>query len=133
MTRTLLPARRQSYSTEFDHDGIHYHSSASIYGNVVNKDIQWGEVFLTATGRNTNSQIGAMAADSAVLVSLALQYGTPLHALRKALGRDSSLDSGETGAEQNNPEVVTYSGPIGVMLDCMAKWRDEWLSQQKET
>ena len=26
MPRTLLPARRQSYSTEFDHDGIHYHA-----------------------------------------------------------------------------------------------------------
>lgn len=130
-TRRRLPNRRQSYNYEFEHDGIVYVASASVYG--INfkdpREVDWGEVFLSpAAGKNVDSKIGQLASDSAVLVSLALQYGTPLNTLRKALCRDSTLDSGES-PEAGLPEMITYSGPIGVMLDQMAKWRDQWLKE----
>lgn len=133
MARKKLPNRRQSYSMAFQHQNIDYTATASIYGAtdypLAVQDVLWGEVFLSPSGRNSESQVGAMARDSAVLVSLALQQGTPLNTLRKALCRDSSLDAAETET-QGLPEIVAYSGPIGIMLDQMAKWRDEWLKEQ---
>ena len=62
------------------------------------------EIFL-GNGR-AGSDIDAAAKDSAVVCSIALQFGVPVEVIRKALLRDS----------QGRP-----SGPLGAALDLLAK------------
>ena len=96
MTRERLPNRRPSEVVEFDHDGIRYRGSVS-----------WGlpgceprEVFLD--GGRVGSAVHGASRDSAVAVSLALQHGAPLQAIRAALTRN----------EDGSP-----AGPLGALLD----------------
>ena len=63
-----------------------------------------GEVFLQ-TGK-TGTEIEAMARDLAVVASIAVQHGTDLALLRKAL---ISLDDGRP------------AGPLGAFLDLLAE------------
>lgn len=77
----------------------------------------WGRKFVAGIGRasegdpirevwintgRTGEQAETLARDSAVLISLGLQYGVPLSAMRRAIMRD--LDG-------------QPSGPIGKLLD----------------
>lgn len=67
-------------------------------------DLSVGEVFMNI-GKD-GAILGAMSHDSAVLASLAMQYGCPLDAIRAALLR--------------NPNG-TAAGPIGAVLDMIAE------------
>ena len=62
-----------------------------------------GEIFLS--NHRVNSMAGIMASDAAVVASIALQYGVPIHVIRHALMRDS---------------IGKPSGPLGVVLDRLA-------------
>ena len=93
--RRLLPNRRRHESFAFQHEGIDYVASVGFY---LNGGI--GEIFLNA-GR-PGCAVNVVAHDAAVTISLALQYGTPLAAIRKALLK---LPNGQ-GA-----------GPLGKALD----------------
>lgn len=123
--RHRLPSRRQSYTTEFVHQGKRYVASASIYP--FHDDLVWGEVFLNYP---LGGEIADLARDAAVLVSIALQYGAPLLEIRKSLTRLEPRDQpGLTlSVIQEWPDAA---GPVGTFIDLLSQWRDEWLAQTK--
>lgn len=92
--RQILPQRRACETFDFEHDGSCYTATLGRHetGTI-------GEVFLN--GRRHNN---AVMRDAAIAVSLALQYGTPLETLRKAMTRNGD------GAA---------SSPIGKLLDLL--------------
>jgi hypothetical protein len=98
MNRTPLPQRRSHEVFSFHHWGQKFH--AGIGRATPSAPIQ--EVWIN-TGK-TGTQAETLARDSAVLISLGLQYGVPLNAMRKAIMRD--LDG-------------KASGPIGCLLDLL--------------
>jgi hypothetical protein len=81
--RCRLPNRRASLTFGFECGPHHYVATISYFPNtgVV------AEIFL-GNGR-AGSDIDAAAKDSAVVASIALQYGVPVNVIRKALLRDS--------------------------------------------
>jgi len=100
--RHSFPNRRPSETLEFEHEGHKYRSSVSYdrHGRPL-------EIFLT-TGK-PGTGVETVSRDAAVAVSLALQHGTPLETLRKAITR---LDDGRP------------AGPLGVLLDAVARGGD---------
>jgi hypothetical protein len=80
--RTRLPNRRANLTFAFEHAGHRFIATTAFFHNR-----QPGEIFLS-NGR-AGSSLDAAVRDSAILASLALQFGAPLAVLRKALGRDS--------------------------------------------
>jgi hypothetical protein len=82
---------------EFDLDGMHFVASAGFFetGGLA-------ELFLRAG--KPGSAVEVASHDAAVVVSLALQFGTPLNAIRKAL---TKLPDG------------TAAGPLGRALDML--------------
>ena len=99
MSRAIIPNRRPSWTFEFKHEGHAYLGSVSLdrFGRPL-------EVFLT-TGR-PGSGVETVSRDAAVAVSLALQYGTPVDTLRRAM---THLDDGSP------------AGPLGALLDLVAR------------
>jgi hypothetical protein len=96
--RTRLPNRRAS--TTFAYEcGVHrYVATVSFFEN---GDL--AEIFI-GNGR-AGSHVDAAAKDSAVVASIAFQYGIPVDVIRKALLRDSH---------------GTPSSPLGAALDLLA-------------
>lgn len=98
MSRESLPARRGSETIEFEHGGsrctatVSYFSTGSI-----------AEIFLNQGKVSSGADIAAR--DSAVVASIALQYGVPVDVIRHALTR--------------NPDGGA-AGPLGVLLDLLA-------------
>jgi len=78
MTRESFEPRRQGEAFEFTHGNVPYHVVANRL-----PDGKLGEVFIDAG--KTGSDADIVADEAAVLVSLALQYGTPLSTIRAAL------------------------------------------------
>ncbi len=74
------------------------------------------ELFLDAPKRD--SMFGAMLADAAVVISVALQHGVPAVALAKSIGR---LPAGPVAAVDldNAPGRKVPSSPIGAALDLL--------------
>jgi hypothetical protein len=97
--RQRLPNRRRSETFGFECSALKYTATVSWFD-----DGRLGEVFLG--NHRADSHADACARDSAILASLALQFGAPLDVLRKALLRDS----------QGCP-----STPIGCALDLIAE------------
>lgn len=100
MSRTPLPNRRA-------HEAFHFY--------------HWDQKFIAGVGRavpsapisevwintgKTGTQAETLARDSAVLLSLALQYGAPLSAIGRALTRNADGSA---------------SGPIGALVDLMER------------
>jgi hypothetical protein len=79
--RERLPNRRASMTFEFIQGGHRYTATVSMFPGTS----RLAEVFL-GNGK-TGSDADAAAKDAAVSVSVALQHGTPLEAIRKALLR----------------------------------------------
>ena len=77
MSRSRLPDRRNSISGVYEHGGIKDHCSASYQNGAV------AELFLD--GPHIGSAANIVAKEAAVLLSLALQHGTPLETIRAAL------------------------------------------------
>ena len=99
--RIRLPNRRLNESLAFTCNGLRYIAS---FGSFENGDL--AEVFLGNSKAGSHSD--AAAKDSAIICSLALQFGVPLDAIRHALLHDS----------QGNA-----SSPLGVALDLYAATR----------
>lgn len=104
MSRERLPARRQNISLEFDHfnpDGraFHYTATVGFY-----EDGRIGEVFVGSTKIGTDADIAIK--DSAIALSLALQYGCPIEVFQKTFLRRPNGD----------PE-----GPLGTLIDIITK------------
>jgi hypothetical protein len=81
MPRERLPNRRPNRTEVFDRDGIGMTMMLGSY-----PDGRLGEVFLNASP--ANSTIDVLLSDAAIITSLALQYGVPLHEITHALKRD---------------------------------------------
>lgn len=83
--RRILPQRRYCETFEFAWGGLdrRYAVTLGFYD-----DGDLGEVFIT--GGKSGEQVEAVARDGAVLLSLALQHGTPLDAIASAITRDSA-------------------------------------------
>ena len=79
--RERLPNRRSCESFEFRHAGHSFKLCAGFYA-----DGRIAEIFLSAN--HIGSPIESIARDSAIIASLALQFGAPLETIRAALTRD---------------------------------------------
>jgi len=82
MTRELLPSRRQAEN--FD---ISFHNVAVSVGFGYYDDGRVGEVFLST--RKAGSMVDISARDTAVLMSLLLQYGCSPKIIMRALTADA--------------------------------------------
>jgi hypothetical protein len=100
MNRTPLPNRRMHEVVRFSHWGLDY--IVGLGRSRPTADVT--EVFLNCAKSGTQAE--TLARDSAVLLSLALQYGVPLDAIGHAITRDSD----------GKP-----SGPIGALVDLMGE------------
>ena len=99
MTRRRLPNRRLSETYGFRWASMDFTTTISRFD-----DGAVAEVFLT--NGKVNSQADTAARDSAVVASIALQFGASVETLRKALLRDA----------RGEP-----SGPLGVALDMISE------------
>jgi len=93
-----LPNRRECEGFDIEALGLRFHATVGRFA-----DGRLAEVFIT--NHKAGSMAGILASDSAVLCSIALQYGAPLDELRHALKRDGR---GEPAS------------PIGAALDRIA-------------
>jgi hypothetical protein len=96
--RERLPNRRLCESFGFACNGLQYTASFSRF-----VDNRLAEIFISNAKAGSHSD--AAAKDSAVVCSMALQYGAPLDVIRKGLLRDP----------QGRP-----SSPLGCALDLIA-------------
>jgi ribonucleoside-diphosphate reductase alpha chain len=101
MNRERLPNRRASKTFAFQCGGMNYAATVSHFD-----DGRLAEIFLT--NHKSGSDADAAAKDSAVVASIALQYGTPVETIRKALLRDGR---------------GIASSPLGVALDLIVESR----------
>jgi ribonucleoside-diphosphate reductase alpha chain len=97
--RERLSDRRECEGLDVEALGLRFYASIGRY-----PDGRIAEIFLT--NHKAGSMAGILASDSAVLCSLALQYGAPLDVIRKALMRDPQGKA---------------SSPLGVVLDQLAE------------
>lgn len=96
--RRRLPDRRASETFGLQCEGLDYVATISRFD-----DGCLGEIFLTTP--KAGSSAGTVASDSAIMCSIALQFGADLKTLRKALCRDARGNG---------------SGPLGTALDILA-------------
>jgi hypothetical protein len=97
--RSRLPARRASETFGLQCNGLHYLTTVSFFS-----DGRLAEIFISNV--KAGSQTDSAAKDSAVVTSIALQYGVPLETIRRALLRDAN----------GRP-----SSPLGQALDLIAE------------
>jgi hypothetical protein len=97
--RERLPNRRECESLSFTHAGMNYTASIARYS-----DGRLAEIFIS--NHKSGSDADAAAKDSAVVCSIALQFGAPVETIRRALLRDS----------RGNP-----SSPLGAALDLIVE------------
>ena len=97
--RERLPNRRIGETFELEVAGLRY--TATTIGRF--PDGRIGEIFLN--NHKSNSAADTNARDSAIVCSIALQYGADPEAIRRALCRDSQGRA---------------SGPLGAALDRIA-------------
>jgi hypothetical protein len=97
--RRRLPNRRSAETFELEVGGLKYTATIGRHA-----DGSIGEVFLN--NHKTNSQADTNARDSAIVCSIALQFGADLETICKALCRDSQGRA---------------SGPLGQALDLIAR------------
>lgn len=105
MTRERLPDRRASQTIEFDHGPIgypvnRYTATLSYYDRGMTR---LGEVFLNSG--KSGAMLDCVMRDSAIGVSVALQYGVPVDELRAAFLKDANGHS---------------ESPLGHLLDLLA-------------
>lgn len=96
--RDRLPDRRLCESFSFTCGRMNYVASISKFA-----DGRLAEIFIT--NHKVGSDADAAAKDSAVVASIALQFGVPVDVIRKALLRDAR---------------GVASSPLGVALDILA-------------
>jgi hypothetical protein len=96
--RLRLPNRRACETFAFQCGGMKYVASISRFA-----DGRLAEIFIT--NHKVGSDADAAAKDSAVVCSVALQFGTPVEVIRRALLRDARGNA---------------ASPLGVALDALA-------------
>jgi hypothetical protein len=96
--RERLPNRRASETFAFRCGGMDYTASISRFA-----DGRLAEIFIT--NHKVGSGADTAARDSAIVCSIALQFGADVETIRKALCRDGRGKA---------------SGPLGIALDILA-------------
>jgi hypothetical protein len=96
--RRRLPDRRACHTFELECGGQLYLATVSHF-----RDGALGEIFLNSV--KLGSAVDTAARDSAIMCSIALQFGADPDTMRKALCRDSRGQA---------------NGPLGVALDMLA-------------
>jgi hypothetical protein len=96
--RERLPNRRASQQVTFECNGLKYVATVSFFD-----DGRIAEIFLSNSKAGSHSD--SAAKDSAVVCSIALQFGVPVDVIRHALLRDARGNA---------------SSPLGVALDLLA-------------
>jgi hypothetical protein len=96
--RRRLPDRRPSETFSLQCGGLPYIATVSPFS-----DGTIGEIFLT--NHKSGSDTDTAARDSAIVCSIALQFGADIETIRKALCRDARGNA---------------SGPLGAALDKLA-------------
>lgn len=96
--RKRLPNRRGSASFSLQCAGLDYIATVSPFD-----DGRPGEIFLHSP--KTGSAADVVARDSAIVCSIALQYGADINVIRKALTHNADGSA---------------SGPLGTVLDLLA-------------
>ena len=97
--RRRPPNRRACVTFDLESQGLRYTATVSYSAAG-----ELNEIFLT--NHKAGSQAGINASDSAIVCSLALQYGVPADVIRRALARD---------------ELGRGSSPLAVVLDRLAR------------
>ena len=110
--RTRLPNRRPSHVETLEVAGQTFEACI---GFAPATD-QPREVFLN--GGKEGSQFDAMLADAATIISVALQYGVPVKALAKSVGRVPNASTMPGSIDQLNAGSQPAS-PIGAALDLL--------------
>jgi hypothetical protein len=95
--RQRLPNRRASETFSLECAGLKYRATVSRFS-----DGRLAEIFIA--NHKAGSGADTAARDSAIVCSIALQYGADVETIRKALCRDSRGNA---------------NGPLGVALDIM--------------
>lgn len=107
--REMLPDRRRNETTEIEFAGEKYIITVGFYNN--NKI---GEVFINRVKDKVASKLGTAldgaCRDSAILMSMALQFGTPLQTIAGAITRD----------EDGTPDTI-----IGAVCDKLTQRSSE--------
>jgi hypothetical protein len=93
--RRRLPNRRPHVSFDLEHLGVHYRVGVGYWA-----DGQPAELFLSTAKQGSGLDVSVR--DASIAVSLALQHGTPLETIARALCRDPRGQA---------------SGVLGVVLD----------------
>jgi hypothetical protein len=81
MSRKTLPLRRHCETFDIGYNSTQYTISVGLYENQ-----EVAEVFIT--GAKAGSEFEAVARDAAVVLSIALQYGVPVHVLAHSITRN---------------------------------------------
>jgi ribonucleoside-diphosphate reductase alpha chain len=102
--RRRLAGRRTCEGFDFELGGQRYHATASLF-----PDGAPAEIFINAAKADSSADI--VARDSAVAVSIALQYGAPVDVIRKALMRDSRGGPSGPAAYVLDKLVAEQRGP----------------------
>ena len=110
--RARLPNRRPSHVETLDVAGQSITASIG-FDPATNQPC---EVFLN--GGKEGSQVDAMLADAATIISVALQYGVPVAALAKSVGRAPNASTMPGSLDQLNAGSQPAS-PIGAALDLL--------------
>jgi len=97
-TRERLPNRRLAESFNFEWNGLAYTATVGRF-----PDGSLSEIFLS--NGKIGSDADAAARDSAVVASIAFQFGAPANVIRRALLRDAR---------------GVASSPLGIALDLLA-------------
>jgi hypothetical protein len=98
--RQHLTNRRPAQTLNFEVDGQRYVATVSLFD-----DGRLGELFINSGGK-LGSTSDVNAADGALAISLALQYGCPAEVLQRAMKRNTD---------------GTAQGPLGAALDAVLK------------
>ena len=97
--RERLPDRRASERFDFIFASVPFTATISRF-----EDGRLGEIFIDC--HKAGSSLGILAADAAILCSIALQHGATLNTIRHALSRDPRGNA---------------TGPLGTALDKIAR------------
>ncbi len=110
--RARLPDRRPSHLETLEVDG---QTITACIGFDPTTD-QPREIFLNSN--TAGSQVDALVADAATVISVALQFGVPVAALAKSVGRQPSIPTSPAALDQ----LVSGDQPaslIGAALDLL--------------
>src|SRR5689334_15706129 len=97
--RQRLPNRREAETFDVQCEGVNYRATIGRFA-----DGRPAEIFIHS--EKASSALDAVAMDSSVLASIALQFGAPLDVIRHALLRDAQGRA---------------SSPLGVALDILGR------------